>query len=453
MRKYVYMLLCFIVPALSYSQSLFRSGTFLHHSTGSNIWGPNESSTSIPQQIDIYNATHGYIGTNAVSMIEQPWPETPWDNEWYRWHQIFENQDPYANITPVLTNNKIVVIKSCFPSSDMSGMGQPSDTLTYGIKSIYNYKWHWRHIVKVMAQHNNNFFVIWTNAPLTQGSSNLFSATLSKKFCGWAKDTLAQGLDPVIGPFPANIYVFDYFSKLVDGNGFEQMQYAAASDDSHPNALATELVSPQFVSEVFNAAIAYEQALQGKVLNLNLFLEGCYSGNGHMNPAQDESGVHWGDAIADKITVELHDMNNYSSILYSVGNVNLSTTGHASVIIPSSFSGSYYISIKHRNSLTTSSKNPVSFSSATINYNFDFPSKAYGNNMLLKPDGRCVIYSGDLNQDGLVDSGDLTGVDNGAATFATGYIAIDSNGDGLIDSGDMTIIDNNSSGFVSSMTP
>ena len=37
------------------------------------------------------------------------------------------------------------------------------------------------------------------------------------------------------------------------------LQYAISNSDSHPNSLATELVAPQFVNEIFNAAIAYEQ--------------------------------------------------------------------------------------------------------------------------------------------------------------------------------------------------
>ncbi|KAF0197374.1 MAG: hypothetical protein FD166_2016 [Bacteroidetes bacterium] len=259
MKRRIYLVLLFIVPLVCFSQTLFRSGKFLHHSTGQNIWGPNGSSTSIPLQIQIYNANHGYTGTNAVSMVEQQWPLHPWQNEWERWHRIFDNQDPQANILPVMAANKIVVIKSCFPSSEMTGQGQPSDTLTPTVKSVYNYKWHWRNIVSVMNQHPGNFFVIWTNAPHLAVNTNPTAAMLSKKFTAWAKDTLAQGLDPEMGAFPQNVYVFHYFAKLSDANGYELPQYGISSSDSHPNALATALVDPQFVNEIFDAAIAYEQ--------------------------------------------------------------------------------------------------------------------------------------------------------------------------------------------------
>lgn len=229
---------------------------FFHHSTGGNIWGPNGSSISIPQQMEIYNSTHGYSGTNAVSM-ERIW-EPDGNNEWEFWNRIFRGQVPQMNILNYMNSNKILVIKSCFPSSEMIGRGQPSDTLTPAQKTVYNYKWAWRNIVNIMAQRPQNFFAIWTNAPLVEASTNASQAALSKEFCTWAKDTLAMGLDPVMGAFPPNVYVFDFFGKLTNPNGFLKPEYAVSLWDSHPNMAATNLIAPQFVSEIFDAAIAYE---------------------------------------------------------------------------------------------------------------------------------------------------------------------------------------------------
>jgi hypothetical protein len=235
---------------------LFRSGIFLHHSTGGNIWGPNGSSTSVPLEMTAYNSGHGYSGSMAVTMNEEWW--SPGDNEWVTQHQFFENPDPVTGIGYYLPGNKIIVIKSCFPASSMPGIGQPSDTLTPWLKSVYNYKWHWRHIVKVMAEHPGNFFAIWTNAPLEPYSTNTTEAFYSNQFCTWAKDTLATGLDQVYGAFPPNVYVFDFFHKLTSPNGMMLSSYAVSPGDSHPNASATALVAPQFVQEIFNASIAYE---------------------------------------------------------------------------------------------------------------------------------------------------------------------------------------------------
>ena len=261
----------------NFSQSRFRSGVFLHHSTGANIWGPNGSSTSIPQQMTIYNATKGYSDSTAVSMNEVWFPGSGIGNDWFDWHWIFDNLDPNNNIYPFLAANKIVVIKSCFPSSNITGYGSPDDTSGSGVtyKTIYNYKWHWRSILDIMKQHPENFFVIWTNAPLVAEATNSTEARLTNEFCTWAKDTLANGNDPVYGAFPPNVYVFDFFHKLAMPSGYMNPAYQVQSGDSHPNAAATELVAPQFVQEVFDAAIAYETIIP---VEITLF-EGSFEGD------------------------------------------------------------------------------------------------------------------------------------------------------------------------------
>ena len=240
-----------------FSQSLFRNGIFFHHSTGNNIWGPNGSNTSIPNEMSLYNIQKGYTGNDVVTMDEDWFPSD--DNEWYTWHRIFDNSDPNNNIYPYFPNNKIIVIKSCFPSSKIVGQGSALDTLNNpSIKTIYNYKWHWRSILNKMKQYPETFFIIWTNAPLVPNSTNYIQAELAEHFCSWAKDTLSAGNDQLFGLFPSNVYVFDYFHKLADENGMLKLEYATSSGDSHPNSDATELVAPQFVQEIFNAAIFYE---------------------------------------------------------------------------------------------------------------------------------------------------------------------------------------------------
>ncbi|MBM4161876.1 MAG: hypothetical protein FJ217_12370, partial [Ignavibacteria bacterium] len=250
-------LLFTVCAAVAFPQSTrFRSGVFLHHSTGGCIWGPNGSATSVPKEITAYNQQRGFTGQDAVSLTESGWPTNPWNNEWERWHRIFENGDTVnADIRPILSSQRIIVIKSCYPSSAMTGYGSAADTLTPTRKSMYNYKWHWRHFLKAMKERTQNFFVIWTNAPLVAASTNDQAAQLSHQFCLWAKDTLANGLDAGFGSFPANAYVFDFFHKLAGPDGKLPATYTNSSSDSHPNGAATLLVAPQFVREVFDAAL------------------------------------------------------------------------------------------------------------------------------------------------------------------------------------------------------
>jgi hypothetical protein len=190
-----------------------------------------------------------------------------------------------------------------------------------------------------------------------------------------------------------------------------------------------------------------------KTLNINtVFLEGLYLGGGVMRKAQDINGDKFPGNTADQITIELHN-SCYTSTAYTIPNVNLSTSGIATTTVYGDLQGSYYITIKHRNSITTTSANPVSFNGSTVTYSFSSAaSQAYGNNMKLVG-GKYVVYGGDLTQDGSIDTGDMVSVDNDSYNYMTGYLNSDTNGDGVIDTGDMVIVDNNAGNYISTITP
>ncbi len=190
-----------------------------------------------------------------------------------------------------------------------------------------------------------------------------------------------------------------------------------------------------------------------RTLNLNLLIEGLYTGNGTMKQASDANGPHFEGGISDFVTVELHNSSDYSIVEHAVLETALSITGNLTVEVPLSLNGSYYITIKHRNSIETTSAYPISFNAFTINYSFDLPEKAYGGNLQSMSDGKYVLKSGDVNQDGSIDTGDITLVDNDAAGYFTGYIPADVNGDGIVDTADMTIVDNNNAEYVIAETP
>jgi hypothetical protein len=304
MRKTIlFTIFLLIAIVICEGQNYFRSGIFLHHSTGGCIWGPNGSNTSVPQEMGLYNTAHGYTGSQAISMDEEWW--APGDNEWTTQHTFFEDPSPVSGIGYYLPGNKIIVVKTCFPASAMSGAGQPSDTLYPEMKTVYNYKWHWRHIVRVMKQHPENFFVIWTNAPLEPASTNTTQAALSKWFCTWANDTLATGLDPEFGAFPQNVHVFDFFRKLTGPGGMMLSIYAAGPGDSHPNAAATALVAPQFVEEIFDSSIGYEvnSGIQESGVNMDFPITVS------PNPCREETVISFVSYNNQKVEISLFDQS------------------------------------------------------------------------------------------------------------------------------------------------
>jgi len=118
-------------------------------------------------------------------------------------------------------------------------------------------------------------------------------------------------------------------------------------------------------------------------------------------------------------------------------------------------SGTYYLKIKHRNSIETWSKSGgIPFTRYTL-MNYDFTSaqsQAYGNNMALINSLWC-IHTGDINQDGTIDISDASLIDNDAFNFISGYVPTDINGDSIVDIGDGVYSDNNSFNFISKITP
>ena len=193
-------------------------------------------------------------------------------------------------------------------------------------------------------------------------------------------------------------------------------------------------------------------AAVNKTLSLKVLLEGSYNGAGGLNKAQGSAGDEYPGTTADKVTVELHD-GTTGALVYTLSNVDLSTTGMISGTIPAAHNGSYYIYVRHRNSVTTSTAAPVTFAGSTISYDFSTGiAQAFGSNMK-DVSGVAVFFGGDENQDGIVESTDMIDCDNDAAAFAGGYILTDINGDGVVDSSDMIIIDNNNTAFVGAVLP
>jgi len=110
--------------------------------------------------------------------------------------------------------------------------------------------------------------------------------------------------------------------------------------------------------------------------------------------------------------------------------------------------GTYYIAIKHRNSIETWSKvgGEVFSKSSPVYYDFTASaSQAYGSNLVLKGSKYCM-YSGNINQDGIIDASDQSQVDNDSFSGLSGiFLNSDVNGDSFVDATDVGIVDNNRS--------
>ena len=178
-------------------------------------------------------------------------------------------------------------------------------------------------------------------------------------------------------------------------------------------------------------------------LNLTAFIEGFYNSTSN-------------SMIADTVKVYLRSTIAPYNQLDSTKGV-LSSAGTGTFYFSNASDGiNYYIVVKHRNGLETWSSSGNSFTAGALTYNFsNNSSQAYGNNekQVDASPLRFAIYSGDVNQDGVVDATDAGAIDNAAFNFATGYVSTDITGDELVDASDAAIVDNNASNFVSRITP
>jgi len=176
-------------------------------------------------------------------------------------------------------------------------------------------------------------------------------------------------------------------------------------------------------------------------VNLTALIEGFY------NDVSNEM-------TGDKVKIYLRNIYPpYSMVDSSDSELNLDGNGtynfaNASDGIP------YYIVIKHRNSIETWSSEQIMFTEGTLlSYDFTNSGKnAYKDNMVLKGKRWC-IYSGDVDQDGIIDATDVSFIYNDAYSHVEGYVSTDVNGDSIVDQADIEIAYNNALNIISVLRP
>ncbi|MEO6695037.1 MAG: glycoside hydrolase family 9 protein, partial [Ignavibacteria bacterium] len=173
---------------------------------------------------------------------------------------------------------------------------------------------------------------------------------------------------------------------------------------------------------------------------------------GFYNPALNN--LH----MKDTVKAFMRNISSPYSFIDSSKSVIDSTTFTGSFTFAYASTGTYYIIIKHRNSIETWSRSGgQSYISGSM-FSYDFTSdsaQAFGNNEL-RVDSSPLLYanySGDINQDGSADATDMALIENDAFNFASGYIMTDVTGDRITDASDLSIVDNNAAGFVGKVTP
>ena len=188
------------------------------------------------------------------------------------------------------------------------------------------------------------------------------------------------------------------------------------------------------------------------VVTVKFNIQGYYDVAAHaMRPVLANQGVGSSATDVDTVTIELHNATTYA--LVATTTAMLQTNGNALATFSTAPSGSFYIAIKHRNSLETWSATPQTVGATPLTYDFtDSASKAYGSNMILI-DGKYAIYNGDINQDGFIEGLDYDNLNADTDAFAEGFHTTDLNGDGFVEGLDYDIINLNNDNLIETSHP
>ena len=185
------------------------------------------------------------------------------------------------------------------------------------------------------------------------------------------------------------------------------------------------------------------------IVNIKLYLEGFYDINTHaMKPVKYNQGLTANQTIVEDITLELRHQT--TGIVIDSKVIMLNTNGTATAIFNGSIIGNYYLAIKHRNSIQTWSATPINIGPlATANYDFSNNiTKAYGGNMKEIETGIFAFFTGDINQDDIIDPSDYSVWEVDSDAFAFGDYTTDLNGDGVVDPSDYSVWEINSDSFI-----
>lgn len=196
---------------------------------------------------------------------------------------------------------------------------------------------------------------------------------------------------------------------------------------------------------IFNAKVSNSEQVKGAVIMIKTGVEGLYDKN---------CGNLFKDA---EIEVYLKNAEPpFQTADHTTGIINKETlTG--TFTFENVVNGQYYLVLKSKNTIETWSRKGGEQIKGGAKTSYDFTcgkEKAYGDNLRL--DGfykHGCIYTGDVNQDGMVNESDQQMIYEGILNFTTGDVPEDLNGDSKVTLEDLLICYNNTAERIKAITP
>jgi hypothetical protein len=253
----------------------------------------------------------------------------------YQWKVNGNNvgTDSSAFTTTALLNNDVVTCELNSSNTCVTGNPATSNAITITVTQLITPS------ISITAAPGNT---------IATGTSVTFSSSITNGGLTPAYQWLKNGL-----PVGTNSATYTD-AALANGD------LIACILTSNETCVTTSIDTSSEITIVVNSTVT---------LNLTMFIQGFYQGSNTMTPALNNVGNSTNPLDVDDVTVELHEITGTFDLAHTATGV-LKVDGSLQVTFPASVNtNSYYIVIKHRNSIETWSKDPVSFSAIT---NFSF---------------------------------------------------------------------------------
>ncbi|MBN2201992.1 hypothetical protein JW777_08580 [bacterium] len=479
---------------------------FIHHSCGSN-WLSNslEAALIAKDYIDERNdITYGTVVSpdgGRPALLGTAGDNTNM-NHWIRWFNDYLGGVRSHGCATGF--NRIVMFKSCYPISNVSGAGtEPGDPFS-GTQTIANYKAAYRHyngpgntysnggyiylpLEDIFAANPDILFVPVTAPSQTPyDDTNEDNARRARQFNDWLKNEWLPSYHAA-NPGLDNVAVLDWFDFLAYPDGhltdpnFTKVEYRQNEfgSDSHPNATANSASTIEFITREGNFLDSAWTAFSTNSVRVetSFFLQAGYDPDtGKLSTALRDAGlvplqspypedprevsaipagvVDWvlaeirstadGPAV-DQVSVFLNDDGELVS--------DLGTTPKFAVDAPD---GDYYLVLRHRNHLPVMSRNKISLAKGNSTlYPFADDSTRYAGKEAAAEleTGVWGLWGGDIDQDGQITTTDYTAWYNSARLGDSGYLDTDLDQDGQVTTTDYTLWYNNARLGASSRVP
>jgi len=250
-RVVLFALIVFFLVSSCYKNSKeMKKILFLHHSTGWNIWLGETNKyiykltgkSAVSTFVNSYDDRQG----RKYSITEKFFPKASpygWNNYPYDYYNIWVKHcgnSPYLEepTLEMLTKEyDLIIFKHCYPGSNIKpDTGSPD--IDSQEKTIENYKLQYNALKKKMHEFPNNKFIIWTPAVRLKNQISLEEAERTRLFYDWVINDWNEKGD--------NIYIWDFYKYETEGGLYLLDNYAAGTDDSHPNEKFSVRVAPLF---------------------------------------------------------------------------------------------------------------------------------------------------------------------------------------------------------------